>query len=117
MSRVLIIDDAAFMRKILRNILERNSFEIIGEVDNGNAALAKIKELEPDIISLDITMPGKDGLAILKDIQARNIAAKVIMVTAMGQESVVREAALYGAKGFVLKPFKEELVLKVFAGV
>jgi two-component system chemotaxis response regulator CheY len=111
MKRVLIVDDAAFMRVSIKNMLSRNNYEIVGEAENGKAAIIKYQELYPDIVTMDITMPEMDGLASLKEIIALDPAANVIMVSAMGQESMVREAVLAGAKGFIVKPFKEDIIL------
>jgi two-component system, chemotaxis family, chemotaxis protein CheY len=112
MARVLIVDDAAFMRGTLKIMLERNGYEIAGEAENGEEAIAKYIELEPDIVTLDITMPKMDGVRALKSIVQIDRYAKVVMVSAMGQETLVRESIINGAKGFVVKPFKEETVVK-----
>jgi two-component system chemotaxis response regulator CheY len=112
MARVLIVDDAAFMRGTLKIMLERNGYEIVGEANNGEEAIEKFKELKPDIVTLDITMPRMDGISALKNIVQINRNAKIIMVSAMGQESLVKEAVINGAKGFVVKPFKEDTVIK-----
>jgi len=110
--RVLVVDDAAFMRMAIRAILERNNFEIVGEADNGLKGIIKYKECMPDIVTMDITMPDMGGLDALKSILAFDPKAKVVMVSAMGQDSMVKEAILYGAKSFVLKPFKEDHVVR-----
>lgn len=114
MKRVLITDDAAFMRLSLKSMLERNGFEVVGEAENGAIAIEKYKFLKPDIVTLDITMPVMDGLTALKQIKAFDKNAKVMMISAMGQESIVREAVISGALGFVIKPFNEEKIAKVF---
>lgn len=111
MKRVLVVDDAAFMRVSIKNMLSKNEYEVVGEAENGKVAVIKFLELNPDIVTMDITMPEMDGLASLKEILAINPAANVIMVSAMGQESMVREAVLTGAKGFIVKPFKEDVIL------
>jgi two-component system chemotaxis response regulator CheY len=111
MKKVLVVDDAAFMRVSIKNMLSRNDYEIVGEAENGKIAITKYQELNPDIVTMDITMPEMDGLASLKEILSINPAANVIMVSAMGQESMVREAVLAGAKGFIVKPFKEDIIL------
>ena len=115
MKRVLITDDAVFMRVSLKAMLERNGFEVVGEAENGAIALDKYKILKPDIVTLDITMPIMDGLEALKQIKAFDKNSKVIMISAMGQESIVREAVISGATGFVIKPFNEETIIKVFS--
>ncbi len=111
MKKVLIVDDAAFMRVSIKNMLTKNGFEVIGEAENGKVAIQKYQELSPDIITMDITMPEMDGLASLKKILSLNPGANVVMISAMGQESMVREAVLSGAKGFIVKPFKEDAML------
>jgi two-component system chemotaxis response regulator CheY len=111
MKKVLIVDDAAFMRVSIKNMLSKNGFEVIGEAENGKVAIQKYQELSPDIVTMDITMPEMDGLASLKKILAINPSANVVMISAMGQESMVREAVLSGAKGFIVKPFKEDVIL------
>jgi len=114
LKKVLITDDAAFMRFSLKTMLERNGFEIVGEAENGAIAVEKYKILKPEIVTLDITMPVMDGLQALKKIKAIDKSAKVIMISAMGQEGIVREAIISGATGFIVKPFNEETILKVF---
>lgn len=110
MKTVLIVDDAAFMRMILKNILNKNGFEIIGEAENGRIAFAKYKELRPDIVTMDLTMPEIDGIEATKEIIKFDPQAKIIMISAMGQEPMVKEAVLSGAKGFIVKPFKEDVI-------
>ncbi len=111
MAKVLIVDDAAFMRISIKNMLTKNGYEVVGEAENGKIGVEKYKELSPDIVTMDITMPEMSGLEALKEIMAANSAAKVIMVSAMGQEAMVREAIMSGAKGFIVKPFKEEGII------
>lgn len=113
MSKVLIVDDAVFMRMAIRTVLERNGFKVAGEAENGADAVGKYLELKPDIVTMDITMPEKSGIDALKSIMAIDSDAKVIMVSAMGQEAIVREAILQGAKSFIVKPFKDEHVVQV----
>lgn len=114
MKRVLITDDAIFMRLSLKSMLEKCGFEIVGEAENGEIAVEKYKILKPDIVTLDITMPVMDGLEALKNIKAFDKNAKVIMISAMGQETIVREAIMLGAMGFVIKPFTQETISKAF---
>lgn len=111
MKKVLIVDDAAFMRLSLKNILEKNGFTVIGEAENGEIAVKKYKELSPDIVTLDITMPEMDGISALKEIKKINKEAKVIMITSMGQEYFLKEAIVCGAKSFIVKPFTDEHVI------
>ncbi len=117
MKKVLVVDDAAFMRVSIKNMLTKNDYNVVGEAENGKIALAKYQELNPDIVTMDITMPEMDGLESLKKILAMNPAANVIMVSAMGQESMVREAVLTGAKGFIVKPFKEDVILAALSSL
>lgn len=114
-KRILITDDAIFMRVSLRAMLERNGFEVVGEAENGAVAVEKYKILKPDIVTLDITMPVMDGLEALKQIKSIDKSAKVVMISAMGQETFVREAVISGALGFIVKPFNEEKIAKVFS--
>ena len=112
MKKVLIVDDASFMRASIKIMLERNGFKVAGEADNGLAAIAKYKELMPDVVTMDITMPEMDGIEALKGIRQFDPNAKVIMVSAMGQEPMVLDAVVNGAKSFIVKPFKEEIVVQ-----
>ena len=111
MAKVLIADDATFMRMILRDILSDADYEIIAEVDNGQDAVHKYLEFSPDIVTMDITMPKLDGISALKEIMKKNPKARVIMCSAMGQQALVIEAIQAGAKDFIIKPFQPERVL------
>ena len=111
-QRILVVDDAAFMRMMLKDILTKGGYEVVGEAADGVEALAKYNELKPDHVTLDITMPNKDGIAALKDIKAANPAALCIMCSAMGQQSMVIEAIQSGAKDFIVKPFQADRVLE-----
>ena len=113
MKKVLVVDDAIFMRNALKLMLERNGFEVVGEAENGLVAIQKYKTLRPDIVTMDITMPEMDGIEALKAIRQFDAAAKIVTISALGQECYVREAVLSGAKGFIVKPFKEEQIMKV----
>ncbi|HEX9062164.1 MAG TPA: response regulator [Clostridia bacterium] len=115
MKKVLIVDDAAFMRMSLRLLLEKNGYEIIGEAENGRIALQKYKELRPDIVTMDITMPEVDGVAAIKLIKEIDANPNIVVISALGQESYVKEAIVSGAKGFIVKPFKEDIVLKTLS--
>jgi two-component system chemotaxis response regulator CheY len=117
MKRVLVVDDAAFMRVSIKNMLTKNGYEVCGEAENGDIAVQKYQELTPDIVTMDITMPEKDGLASLKEILAVNPSANIVMVSAMGQEGMVREAILSGAKGFIVKPFKEDVIVSALNNI
>ncbi len=111
MARVLIADDAAFMRMMIRNILTQNGHEVVGEAANGDEAVQRYAETRPDVTTMDITMPEKDGVAALKEILAGDPAAKVVMCSALGQEAKVIESIRSGAKDFVVKPFQQDRVL------
>jgi two-component system, chemotaxis family, chemotaxis protein CheY len=110
MAKVLITDDALFMRMQLKDIISQLGHEIIGEAENGLDAVNKVIELQPDIITMDITMPEMNGVEAVKEIKKTNPSAKVIMCSAMGQQSMVLEAIQAGAIDFVVKPFNSERV-------
>ncbi|MDR0649658.1 MAG: response regulator [Synergistaceae bacterium] len=111
-TKVLIVDDAAFMRMMLRDILAKNGFEVVGEADNGKVAVQMYSELKPDVVTMDITMPEMDGIAAVKKIKEADPAAKVVMVSAMGQQAMVIEAIRSGAADFIVKPFQPDRVLE-----
>ncbi len=111
-NKILIVDDAAFMRMMLKNILTSNGFEVIGEAENGAQAVEKYKELKPDLVTMDITMPEMDGIAAVKEIMKIDPNARIVMVSAMGQQVMVIEAIQAGAKDFVVKPFQPDRVLE-----
>ena len=109
---VLICDDAALMRMMIKDILTKNGYDIAGEAENGAIAVSKYQELKPDLVLMDITMPEMDGIQALKNIKAADGAANVIMCSAMGQQAMVIEAIQAGAKDFVVKPFQADRVLE-----
>ena len=111
--KIMITDDAAFMRMMLKNIISKNfpNVEIIECVD-GNDAISKYKECLPDLCTMDITMPNKDGIAALKEIKKIDATAKVVMCSAMGQQAMVVESIQAGAKDFIVKPFEENRVVE-----
>lgn len=111
-NRVLIVDDAIFMRMKLKDILEKNGFEVIAEAQNGLEAVEKYNSERPDLVTMDITMPEMDGVAALKAIRQIDPSAKVIMCSAMGQQSMVMDAIQSGAIDFIVKPFDNERVLQ-----
>ncbi|BFH63856.1 MULTISPECIES: response regulator [Paenibacillus] len=111
-NRILIVDDAAFMRMMIRDILSKNGFEVVGEAQDGAQAIEKFKELRPDLITMDITMPEMDGIAALKEIKKLDPSAKVIMCSAMGQQAMVIDAIQAGAKDFIVKPFQTDRVIE-----
>jgi two-component system, chemotaxis family, chemotaxis protein CheY len=112
-KRVLIVDDAVFMRDMIKDIFAGNEFQIVGEAVHGVEAVDKYKELRPDLVTMDIVMPFKSGIEATKEILAFDDSALVVMCSALGQESLVMEAIEAGAKDFIVKPFKAEDVLNV----
>ncbi|KUK13298.1 MAG: two-component system, chemotaxis family, chemotaxis protein CheY [bacterium] len=111
-ARVLIVDDAAFMRMMLRDILTKNGYEVAAEAENGVQAVEKYKEVKPDLVTMDITMPEMDGITAVKEIKKIDPQAKIVMVSAMGQQAMVIEAIQAGALDFVVKPFQPDRVLE-----
>lgn len=112
MATVLIADDSMFMRKRLSDILTGDGHEIVGEAEDGDEAINLYRQLEPEVVMLDITMPDRNGLGALNHIMTLNPEANVIMCSALGEETVVRECLDTGAKAFVIKPFDPEEVLE-----
>lgn len=112
MAKILVVDDAAFMRMMIKDILTKNGYEVAGEAENGAIAVNKYAELKPDLVLMDITMPEKDGIQALKDIKASDAGAKVIMCSAMGQQAMVIEAIQSGARDFIVKPFQADRVIE-----
>ena len=111
-KNILLVDDAAFMRMMLKDILTKNGYNVIGEAENGLQAIEKHKELKPDLTILDITMPEMDGIAAAKGIKAADGSALIIMCSAMGQQSMVVESIQAGARDFIVKPFQPARVLE-----
>ena len=104
--RVLVVDDAAFMRMMVKDILSKNGYEVVGEAENGMKALEKYQELKPDLTTMDITMPEMDGISAVKEIKKIDPNAKIVMCSAMGQQAMVIEAIQAGARDFIVKPFQ-----------
>jgi len=120
MAKVLVVDDALFMRKMLSDILKKEGFEVVGEADNGKDAIEKYKELKPDLVTMDIVMPKMeeiDGIAAVREIVKIDPQAKIIMVSAMGQHALVVEAIQAGAKDFIVKPFQPSRVVEAIRRV
>ncbi|MFA6217890.1 MAG: response regulator [Candidatus Omnitrophota bacterium] len=120
MARVLIVDDALFMRRMLSDILKKEGIEICGEAENGKDAIDKYQQLKPDLVTMDIVMPKVeeiDGIGAVKEIMKVDSQAKIIMVSAMGQHSLVVEAIQAGAKDFVTKPFQPSRVVEALKRV
>ncbi|MGI6778767.1 MAG: response regulator [Acetivibrionales bacterium] len=109
---VLIVDDAAFMRMMIKDILTKNGYEVVGEAENGARAVEKYKELVPDLVIMDITMPEVDGIQAVKEIKKINSDSMIIMCSAMGQQAMVIESIQAGARDFIVKPFQAERVLE-----
>ena len=117
MNKVLIVDDAAFMRMMLKDILEKNGFQVIGEAANGVKAVELYESLSPDIVTMDITMPDMDGIEAVKKIKAVDSTAKIIMCSAMGQQNMVMDAIKAGARDFIVKPFQGDRVVEAIRKV
>jgi len=111
--RVLIADDALFMRNMIKEVFSGNDFQVVGEAANGVEAVEKYKQLKPDITTMDIVMPLKSGIEAVREIVKLDNNAKIIMCSALGQESLVMEAIEAGARDYIVKPFKPEKVLEV----
>lgn len=111
-KNILICDDAAFMRMMIKDILTKNGYNVVGEAENGAKAVEKYNELKPDLVLMDITMPEMDGIQALKAIKAADPSATVIMCSAMGQQAMVIESIQSGAKDFIVKPFQQDRVLE-----
>lgn len=117
MARILVVDDAKFMRMTLSNILTKADHDVIGEGENGEEAIRLYRELKPDLVTMDITMPVLSGLDAVKVIKKEDPTAKVIMCSAMGQQKMVVEAIEAGAKDFIVKPFDESRVIDAVSRV
>lgn len=111
MTKILVVDDAEFLRVRLTKMLSTDGYEVF-QAENGVKAVATYKDIHPDVVLMDVTMPEMDGLAALKEIVGFDSKARVIMLTALGQESVVLEAVKSGARDFIVKPFEHERVMK-----
>lgn len=112
MAKIMICDDAAFMRMMIKDILTKNGYEIVAEAENGAVAVEKYPDAKPDLVLMDITMPDMDGIQALKKIKEIDAGANIIMCSAMGQQAMVIEAIQSGAKDFIVKPFQAERVLE-----
>ncbi|MDR5658256.1 response regulator [Serpentinicella sp. ANB-PHB4] len=109
---ILVVDDAAFMRMMIKDVLTKNGFEVVGEAENGAKAIEQFKELNPILTIMDITMPEIDGIQAVKEIKKIDSDAKIIMCSAMGQQAMVIEAIQAGAKDFIVKPFQADRVIE-----
>jgi len=117
MAKIMVVDDAAFMRMMVKNALAQGGYTDVHEAVDGADAVQKYGELHPDLVLMDITMPNMDGLEALKSIRSSDPNSQVVMCSAMGQESMVIEAIKSGAKDFIVKPFKPERILKTVTGL
>ena len=117
MKKVLIADDASFMRQMIRDIIEPEGWEVVGEASDGVDVVEKYKKLHPDVVMMDIVMPKRSGIDAVKAIKAEDPGARVVMCSALGQEALVTEAIQAGAKDFIVKPFKPDAVLATLAKV
>ena len=116
-KRILVVDDAAFMRMMLKDILTKNGYEIAGEANSGADGVNKFIELKPDLVTLDITMPEMDGITALQEIRKNDPNALVVMCSAMGQQAMVIESIQAGAKDFIVKPFQADRVVEAIRKV
>jgi two-component system chemotaxis response regulator CheY len=114
---VLIVDDAVVMRMMIKGILSKNGFEVVGEAKDGVEAVEKYKTLHPDLVTMDMVMPAMDGISAVREIIATDAAAKIIMCTSMGQQALVDEAIAAGAVAFITKPFQAPAILEAIAKV
>ena len=117
MAKILLVDDAAFMRMMVKDTLSKNGYTELHEACDGLEAVAKYDEMHPDLVIMDITMPNMDGLEALKTIRAKDPNANIVMCSAMGQEAMVIEAIKSGAKDFIVKPFKADRILKTVSSI
>lgn len=116
-KKILIVDDAAFMRMMIKNIVTEHGYEVAGEAENGSVAVQLYKETKPDLVTMDITMPEMDGVQAVRAIRQIDPNANIIMISAMGQQAMVMEAIQAGAKDFIVKPFQQERVLQAIERV
>jgi two-component system, chemotaxis family, chemotaxis protein CheY len=116
-GRILIVDDAAFMRMMIKDILVNNGYEIVGEANNGLKAVEMYKKEKPDLVTMDITMPDMDGISAVKEIRKSDPSARIVMCSALGQQSMVMEAIQAGARDFIVKPFQPDRVIEALKKV
>jgi len=116
-NRILVADDAKFMRKLLAKRLEEGGYEVVGEAETGSEAIALYERIKPDLVTMDLVMPDMSGIDAIKEIVSRDPKARIVVVSAMGQQSLVSEAMSAGARDFVVKPFHPSVVLEVIGRV
>lgn len=112
MARILVVDDSAFMRMMLKDILGKDGHEVAGESENGDDAVKKYSELQPDLVAMDIVMPKVTGIEAVRRIKQSDPQATIVMISALGQDAMVKEALEAGAKDFIVKPFQREKVIE-----
>jgi len=117
MKRVLIADDASFMRQMIRDIIEPEGYEVVGEASDGVEVVDKFRKLRPDLVMMDIVMPKRSGIDAVRTIRSEDANATIVMCSALGQEALVMEAIQAGAKDFIVKPFKPDAVIATLAKV
>lgn len=117
MAKIMVVDDAAFMRMMLKDILTKGGYEVVGEAENGLRAVEKYKELTPDLVLMDITMPELDGIGAVKQIKSLDPNAKIIMCSAMGQQAMVLESIQAGARDFIVKPFQADRIIEAVSKI
>lgn len=117
MKRVLIADDASFMRQMIRDIIEPEGYEVVGEASDGVEVVEKFRKLRPDLVMMDIVMPKRSGIDAVRAIRSEDATATIVMCSALGQETLVMEAIQAGAKDFIVKPFKPDAVVTTLAKV
>jgi two-component system chemotaxis response regulator CheY len=117
MKRVLIADDASFMRQMIRDIIEPEGYEVVGEASDGVEVVEKFRKLRPDLVMMDIVMPKRSGIDAVRAIRSEDGSARIVMCSALGQETLVMEAIQAGAKDFIVKPFKPDAVVTTLAKV
>jgi len=115
--RVMVVDDALFMRTVLKTMLTQNGYEVVGEAENGLRAVTRYQELSPDVVTMDITMPEMDGIAAVREIKKIDSEAKIIVCSAMGQQTMIIEAVRAGAVDFIVKPLQEDRVMEALKKV
>lgn len=117
MSRVLVADDARFMRELIREIIEPEGFEVVGEATDGQEAVDTFQKVQPDLVTMDVVMPKRSGIDAVKEILGLDPSARIVMVSALGQEALVSEALEAGARDYIVKPFKPDNVLETLRKV
>ncbi|MEE1130442.1 MAG: response regulator [Caryophanon sp.] len=117
MATVLVVDDAMFMRVTISNMMEKWGYDVVAQAANGQEAIAKFEECEPDVVTMDVTMPIMNGIDAVKTIMERNPDAKIVMITALGQQKLIKQALAYGAKDFITKPFDPARLKEVIDNV